>query len=139
MQFFNTILKIIFKDPNLDSKEMSYNDFVGLLKDNNFFELQKFHYPPKYWHYSAQWRQVNSSFICDFIFSIDAPKDSVDEELAKQKKDISIQLDIYLNDYENQDELYKTIPPDTSTDSYDSDSSSDSYDYNWGLMGLVGG
>jgi hypothetical protein len=135
----NHFLRIVFKDPNLDSKEMSYNDFVALLKKNDFFELQKFHYPPKYWHYSAQWRQVNSSHICDFIFSIDAPKDSADAELAKQKKDISIQLDIYLNDYDDQDELYKTIPPDTSTDSYDSYSSSDSYEFDMGFMGLVGG
>lgn len=135
----NHFLRIIFMSPNLDSKEMSYNDFVLLLKKNNFFELQAFHYPPKYWHYSARWRQVNPSHICDFIFSIDAPKTSSDEELAKKKKDISIQLDICLNDYEDQDELFKIIPPDTSTDSYDYDSSNDSYEFDMGFMGLVGG
>lgn len=116
--YLNHLLKSIFRDPTIDSKNMSYNDFIHLLNNNDFFELQKFHYSSHYKEYSARWRQVTPSYVCDFIFTIDADDEELaeHESVAREKKDIIIQLDICINDFQDQDELYKTIPipPDES-------------------------
>lgn len=124
----NHFLSQIFHRPNLISANLSYNDYIIMLKKNDFFELQKFHLTSKYSSdYSVKWRKVTSAYICDFIFSING-KNGVGAEEAKNIKDIIIQLDIYINDYKNQDELYK----EESIPSLDTDTSSsftyDGYD-----------
>lgn len=126
----NFFLGILFNRQNIDYRILSYNDFLILLENRKFFELQKFHKSRKGSnYYKAQWRQVNPSHICDFIFSIDG-QEGMDEEQVKNVTNISIQLDIYINDSDNQEELYKTIPPEL--DSYDC--GTDSSDYDFGLL-----
>lgn len=136
----NHFLSQIFHKPNTISANLSYNDFLILLKNNDFFELQEFHPTSKYRSdYSVKWRKVTSAHICDFIFSIEGEK-GMGAEDVKKIKDVTIQLDIYINDNRNQEELYKKEPiPSLDSDDYDSSSSTSDYEYDMGFMGLVGG
>lgn len=140
----NYFLGILFDTPNFDYKILSYNNFLKFLEDYSFFELQKFH-PTSILKsdYSVKWRRVTPAYICDFIFSIKGKDGMGIEDIKKNIKDIDIELEIYINDKSNQENLYKAEPvpslkSDSSSFGSGSSTSSFEYEYNIGDWGLIG-
>lgn len=119
------LLSIVMEE-HINSKKMSYNDFLPMMIEHSFSEIEVFHKREKRLDYRSVWEKVHPTYVFVITFELFYALVNNEEE-ARNKEDSIKSINIYCNNRSDQSSLFQRSFTEEDSKAAESSKSSITY------------